>query len=161
MGGPDKDRNSRNRFVKRYKTLIAKANQLAAICDANVYVFINHDRGSFVYNSVGDGSWPPPDGALVSMADTAGRFMLTNLQEAHYPDVARKSLTEKMKSPGSPGVRFKRLTHYFAARRRVLSSLDDVYRGITRIGLDDNITPKGDLMESSAEHDLVLTPIQT
>jgi hypothetical protein len=53
--------------MKRCKTLKAKAHQLADLCGANVYLFIDHQRGSFVYNSVNDGSWPPPDEVLVSI----------------------------------------------------------------------------------------------
>ena len=67
MAGPDKDRNSRVKFIKWCKIIKAKAHQLADLCGASVYVFIVHDRGSFVYNSVKDGSWPPPDEVLVSL----------------------------------------------------------------------------------------------
>jgi hypothetical protein len=32
----------------------AKAYELAKFCNADVYLFVNHQRGSFVYNSVHD-----------------------------------------------------------------------------------------------------------
>jgi hypothetical protein len=33
---------------------------------ANVYLFVNPQRGSFVYSSVDDRSWPPNDEKTVS-----------------------------------------------------------------------------------------------
>jgi hypothetical protein len=66
MGGPDPNRNSRVRFARRSHTLKVKAHELAKLCDADVYLVIKHQRGSFVYNSVGDKSWPPNDDKLVS-----------------------------------------------------------------------------------------------
>ena len=66
MGGPDPHRNSRVKFIRRSHTLKAKAHELAKFCDANVYLVVSHPRGSFVYNSVEDKSWPPNDEKLVS-----------------------------------------------------------------------------------------------
>lgn len=67
MGGPDPERNSRSKFTKRSKTLKMKAHELAKLCDANVYLLIEHPRGSYAYNSVDDNSWPPPDEVLVGV----------------------------------------------------------------------------------------------
>lgn len=66
MGGPDPYRNSRVKFARRSQTLKAKGHELAKFCDADVYLVFNHQRGSFVYNSVEDRSWPPNDKQLVS-----------------------------------------------------------------------------------------------
>ncbi|KAJ5946398.1 hypothetical protein N7454_003237 [Penicillium verhagenii] len=125
MGGPDKERNSRNRLIKRCKTLKAKATQLSILCNANVYLFVNHERGSFVYNSVNDGSWPPSDKML----------------DSHYPNLDRGVLSRKEKSPESSIRELKRLTRYFAIRHQLLSSLGDFYNGAN---LAHEITQKGD-----------------
>lgn len=66
MGGPDPGRNTRVRFQKRCDTLKKKAHELAESCGANVYLCVIHEREHYVYNSVDDGSWPPPDEVLVS-----------------------------------------------------------------------------------------------
>ncbi|KAJ5152440.1 hypothetical protein N7492_009720 [Penicillium capsulatum] len=76
MGGPDPDRNSRVKFMKRCKTLKTKARQLADLCGANVYLVIAHPRELYAFNSVKDGSWPPPDEVL----------------EQHYPTLRRETL---------------------------------------------------------------------
>lgn len=74
MGGPDPDRNSRVKFLKRCKTLKNKAHQLAQLCDADVYLLIIHPRERYAYNSTGDRSWPPSDEVLVSAARSDQEF---------------------------------------------------------------------------------------
>lgn len=75
MGGPDLKRNSRVKFVRRSHTLKVKAHELAKFCDADVYLIINHKRGSFVYSSVDDKLWPPSDEKLVSKSIPKRRFI--------------------------------------------------------------------------------------
>ncbi|KAE8371113.1 hypothetical protein BDV26DRAFT_276747 [Aspergillus bertholletiae] len=64
MGGADPGKSNRDKFLKRKRTLLHKSYELAEKCQAKVYLIIEHPRGTTVYNSVEDGSWPPPDGVL-------------------------------------------------------------------------------------------------
>lgn len=68
MGGPDPDRSERASFNTRNRTVLRKAHELATLCGADVYVFIDHPRATTVYNSVENAHWPPPDGSLVYWA---------------------------------------------------------------------------------------------
>ncbi|KAJ5641199.1 hypothetical protein N7490_005199 [Penicillium lividum] len=133
MGGPDKKRNARNRFMKRCKTLRSKASQLADLCDAKVYLFVKDERWSFVYNSVDDGSWPPPN----------------ELLEEHFPDLARKGANRK---------KAQKYNQYFAARWQLLRSWEDVIpkgdsvkKRITRSGHNRN--PSSDQDRDAQESD--------
>lgn len=128
MGGPDHDRNSRAKFRKRCKTLKSKAHQLAYFCDANVYLFIDHPRACYVYNSADDSSWPPPDEVLVGIArPTAGITKLSDRQELHYPNLERKTFKEMERLQEGPSGDLKRLTQYFATRLELLHSLEGFY----------------------------------
>lgn len=93
MGGPDPEKSSRTKFAKRCKTLRTKAHELAKLCDANVYLLIDHPRGSYAYNSVDDRSWPPPDEVLVSMSKaTEGSIKLKKIRNFTTPIYAGKAL---------------------------------------------------------------------
>ncbi|CAP80028.1 Pc12g04010 [Penicillium rubens Wisconsin 54-1255] len=63
--GPDPYRNSRVKFARRSHTLKVKAYKLTKFYNTDIYVVVNHQRGSFVYNSVEDRSWPPNDKKLL------------------------------------------------------------------------------------------------
>ncbi|KAJ6114200.1 hypothetical protein N7512_007645 [Penicillium capsulatum] len=111
MGGPDPDRNSRVKFMKRCKTLKTKARQLADLCGANVYLVIAHPRELYAFNSVKDGSWPPPDEVL----------------EQHYPTLRRETCKDRDHSQERSGADLKQLTQYFATRWQFLNSLERSY----------------------------------
>lgn len=66
MGGPDLLRKRRNLFNKRWKTLMKKAQQLAGLSGAKVYLLVMHDRQNIVYSSNRANDFPPPDSTLVS-----------------------------------------------------------------------------------------------
>lgn len=74
MGGPDTLKSARIKYQKRAKTLKSRAHDLADICGARVYLFIEHERECFVYKSVDDTLWPPPDGLLVSQSSILSGF---------------------------------------------------------------------------------------
>lgn len=61
----DPHRKDRARYNKRTRTLLSKADELAKLCNADVYLIMSHPRGTSVYNSTGNPNWPPPDSALV------------------------------------------------------------------------------------------------
>ncbi|KAJ6115285.1 hypothetical protein N7486_001063 [Penicillium sp. IBT 16267x] len=146
MGGPDKDRNSRVKFMKRCKTLKAKAQQLADLYGANVYLFIDHERGSFVYNSVSNGSWPPPDEVLEQHYPNLDRPGFNETE--HSPEPATEEVeqspefaTFEMERVPKPATsELKQLRRYFARRLQLLHSLDDFYKDKD---LAYNITEKG------------------
>ncbi|CAG8133711.1 unnamed protein product [Penicillium nalgiovense] len=112
MGGPDPYRNSRVKFIRRSQTLKAKAYELAKFCDADVYLFVNHQRGSFVYNSVHDRSWPPNDKNL----------------EQHYPNLERLNFSKMESLPESPESNLSQLTRYLTTRSEHFRLLENLYR---------------------------------
>lgn len=61
----DPHRKERAKYKKRTTTLLSKADELAKLCNADVYLIMSHPRGTTVYNSVESPGWPPPDSALV------------------------------------------------------------------------------------------------
>ncbi|RDH26989.1 hypothetical protein BDQ94DRAFT_154720, partial [Aspergillus welwitschiae] len=63
MGGPDPGKSDRDKFWKRKQTLINKAYEMVELCHANVYLIIEHPRGTTIFNSVDNNSWPPPVGS--------------------------------------------------------------------------------------------------
>ncbi|OQE65362.1 hypothetical protein PENNAL_c0212G04981 [Penicillium nalgiovense] len=95
-----------------YTTLKAKAYELAKFCDADVYLFVNHQRGSFVYNSVDDRSWPPNDKNL----------------EQQYPNLERLNFSKMESLPESPESNLSQLTRYFVTRLEHFRLLEDLYR---------------------------------
>lgn len=60
MGGSDPGKADRDKISKRKKTAIHKAFELADLCYAKVFLLIEHPRGTTIFNSVEDHSWPPP-----------------------------------------------------------------------------------------------------
>ncbi|KAJ5084789.1 hypothetical protein NUU61_009368, partial [Penicillium alfredii] len=108
MGGPDPQRKERVKFQRRSQTLLAKSRELATLCGADVYLFINHPRDTFVYNSADDCSWPPPDEAL----------------EYHYPTLRREPSSVQSSRPDMDLHELKRLLKYFATRADLLRSLN-------------------------------------
>ncbi|KAJ5302306.1 hypothetical protein N7508_007169 [Penicillium antarcticum] len=123
MGGPDPDRNSRVKFQRRSQTLKDKAHELAKFCDANVYLFVNHQRKTFVYNSVEDGSWPPNDESLEQQYSNLERTNFSEMDEPHQR--SRDNLS--------------RFTQYFSIRRELFRSLEDLYRdmGLANVSADE------------------------
>ena len=80
MGGPDPNRNERNLFKKRSKTLAKKSRELARLSGAKVYLLIMHERANIVYNSNREKNFPPPDNTLVSPFRLTSRiFIFTGL----------------------------------------------------------------------------------
>ncbi|KAJ5120837.1 uncharacterized protein N7515_010225 [Penicillium bovifimosum] len=112
MGGPDPKRNSRLQFNRRSRTLKAKAHELAKLCYADVYLVINHPRGSFVYDSVSDKVWPPNDDKL----------------EPKYPNMERSDFDKMESLSESSEGRLFRLARYFAARSEHFRSLEDLFK---------------------------------
>ncbi|KAJ5461029.1 uncharacterized protein N7458_002581 [Penicillium daleae] len=113
MGGPDAQRNSRTTFKRRIKTLKDKAHQLSDICGARVYLLIDHEREKYVYNSSRHTSWPPPDETL----------------EMHYPQLDRKTFND-IKGLHSPPHDPNRLKEYFAARFKLLCTLENLHKTV-------------------------------
>ena len=64
MGGPDPNRP----LIIQPRTMLGKANELAQLSGARVYLLIHHSRTAVVYNSVEEASgryWPPSNNELV------------------------------------------------------------------------------------------------
>ncbi|KAE8306167.1 hypothetical protein BDV41DRAFT_559517 [Aspergillus transmontanensis] len=53
-------------FNKTVTTIVDRAFELSLFHDCKVYVLVEHSRGSLVFNSVDDHSWPLSDMSLVS-----------------------------------------------------------------------------------------------
>lgn len=85
MGGPDPGRHERASFNKRNRTMFRKAHELATLCGANVYVFIDHPRATTVYNSVENAHWPLPDELLVISSTKCMVFWLTRRRRIGTP----------------------------------------------------------------------------
>ncbi|KAJ5956315.1 hypothetical protein N7501_010594 [Penicillium viridicatum] len=111
-GGPDPNRNSRVKFTRRSYTLKTKAHELAKFCDTDIYLVINHQRGSFVYNLVDNKLWPPSDKKL----------------EQKHPNLERSNFSKMESLSESSESRLSRLTRYFAARSERFRSLENLYR---------------------------------
>lgn len=69
--------------------MFRKAHELAALCGANVYVFIDHPRARTVYNSVENAHWPPPDECLVILDREKYMVLADKTQVDRYPDLQR------------------------------------------------------------------------
>ncbi|KAJ5821842.1 uncharacterized protein N7525_011126 [Penicillium rubens] len=128
IGGPDPYRNSRVKFARRSQTLKAKAHKLTKFCDTDIYLVFNHQRGSFIYNSVEDRSWPPNDKQLMK------RINFSKIEGL----------------PESPESNLSRLTRYFATRLEHFRLLEDLYRDIDPANI---ITNKEALQIKSSEYD--------
>ncbi|CAG7947056.1 unnamed protein product [Penicillium salamii] len=129
IGGPDPKRNSQVKFIRRSQTLKVKAHELAKLCGANVYLVINYQRGSFVYNSVDDRSWPPNNKKLVSKTmPEISSIKLRDWQEQQYPDMERSDFSQMESLQESSEGDLCRLTRYYAARSEQFRLLEDLYR---------------------------------
>ncbi|KAL9129885.1 MAG: hypothetical protein Q9217_001785 [Psora testacea] len=53
------------KFRRRKLSILRKANEIANICDARVYLYIEHKRRCYVYKSCTTGLFPPADEELV------------------------------------------------------------------------------------------------
>ncbi|KAJ5517503.1 hypothetical protein N7527_009063 [Penicillium freii] len=98
---PDPYRNSRVKFLKRSQTLKAKAYKLTKFCDTDIYLFVNHQRESFVYNS-----------------------------EQQYPNLERLNFSKIESLPESSESNLSQLTRYFVTRLEHFRLLEDLYRRI-------------------------------
>ena len=143
MGGPDPERNSRTKFSKRCKTLRTKAHELAKLCDANVYLLIDHPRGSYAYNSADDNSWPPPDEVLVGKPKQHTGRQAKDNQGLHYPKLRRQNFSEMERSLGSSDNDLKRLLKYFATRGELLQSFLGIYE--KRVGPASEATERAEM----------------
>ena len=60
-----KRRIVREKFRKRSSSIVRKANQLAHIAGADIYVVIYHENNYLIYSSTDQAGWPPPKEVLV------------------------------------------------------------------------------------------------
>jgi len=63
---PQEGRQVREKFRKRKASLASKAKELAALCNAEVYLLIRKTEKFYVYSSTEELSWPPSADELVS-----------------------------------------------------------------------------------------------
>ncbi|KAJ5475414.1 hypothetical protein N7539_007701 [Penicillium diatomitis] len=123
MGGPDPNRNSRVRFVRRSQTLKNKAQELAKTCNARVYLMVDHPKGSFVYKSDNNSAWLEHAKIIHVLARTVRRSLT-----ASHDD----SALLKCPSPGKIQVsRLDKLARYFASRLDQLRALEAIYENLT------------------------------
>ncbi|KAK9604831.1 hypothetical protein V6Z93_002780 [Aspergillus fumigatus] len=108
MGGSDPGKSDRDKISKRKKTAIHKAFELADLCHAKVFLLIEHPRGTTIFNSVEDHSWPPP--SLVPGHDEQAEDVLHRV----YPSDIRR---EKVKREA------KEWCYYFMYRASLRKSL--------------------------------------
>ncbi|KAJ5504609.1 hypothetical protein N7463_007483 [Penicillium fimorum] len=104
----DPHRKDRARYNKRTRTLLSKADELAKLCNADVYLIMSHPRGTTVYNSAENPNWPPPDSAL----------------ETQIPGLKRESQASMTGPLTDPLIEeLKRLCEYFALRENLLKEI--------------------------------------
>ncbi|KAJ5741592.1 hypothetical protein N7533_011001 [Penicillium manginii] len=111
MGGPDPHKKARIQFKNLSNTLKSKAHKLSEKCGARVYLFIEHERECFVYKSLDDLLWPPPDGLL----------------EKYYNGLDRKGFKD-MQTSASQDEPDHVSQEWLSARREHLCGLEKLYR---------------------------------
>ena len=68
----------REKARKRTQSLFRKANELAQIADANIYVVINRNDKYQIYKSTDQPGWPPSEQEMVRPQDATLPTMLDN-----------------------------------------------------------------------------------
>ncbi len=68
----------REKARKRTQSLFRKANELAQIADANIYVVINRNDKYQIYKSTDQPGWPPSEQEMVRPHDATLPTMLDN-----------------------------------------------------------------------------------
>lgn len=65
MACNNENAREQEKFRRRKLSILRKANEIANICDARVYLYIEHKRRCYVYKSCTTGLFPPADEELV------------------------------------------------------------------------------------------------
>ena len=55
-------------FTESVNSIMDQILELSLLYDCQTYFLVEHDHGILTFNSVEDGSWPPPDHTMVSYA---------------------------------------------------------------------------------------------
>ena len=74
------EKKTKERFRKRKASLMHKANELAILTDASVYVVIERKRQFSLYKSTEDKAWPPTEDEVVRLPSILDPVTLT-----HHP----------------------------------------------------------------------------
>ena len=53
-------------FTERVNSILDQILELLLLYDCQTYFLVEYDHGILTFNSVEDGSWPPPDHTMVS-----------------------------------------------------------------------------------------------
>lgn len=80
----------REKARKRTKNLFKKANELAQIADANVYIIVNRGGKYQIYRSTDQPGWPPSEQEMVrqSFGNVRALYNTANLGETFpYPEI--------------------------------------------------------------------------
>lgn len=80
----------REKARKRTKSLFNKANELAQIADANIYIVVDRSGKYQIYRSTDQPGWPPSEQEMVSHQDASVRTLYdsVDLGEAlSHPEV--------------------------------------------------------------------------
>jgi hypothetical protein len=62
-------KNINEKFRKRKKTILEKADQLRYFCQADVYVLLRYHGKYYVYKSTDEASWPPSSESVVRLLE--------------------------------------------------------------------------------------------
>ncbi len=65
----------REKARKRTKSLFKKANELAQIADANIYIVVDRSGKYQIYRSTDQAGWPPSEQEMVSRLNAKVRAM--------------------------------------------------------------------------------------
>ena len=72
------EKKTKERFRKRKASLMHKANELAILTDASVYLVVERKRQFSLYKSTADKTWPPTEEEVVRPLYILDHGTLTN-----------------------------------------------------------------------------------